>query len=235
MHVIERLPSVRRAPSAESVVTLLGQLLPLMGADSGMFLSLIADDAMRTSIRSLLACDERWAVEYSRQGWHGKDPWLRYALESQTPIRSSELHLHAWEADFNARSTELGFASALVIPAPSSFGAARVGVLVLGSSTPGHFDTADHLVLIVARALAMELHEWLLRTIREDLVERSGITPDQVDLLRREASGHTSKMIAADLRIKPKAVDRRFQRAMERLDAPDRKTAVRIARLYGLI
>lgn len=236
LRILEHLPSLRGAASAESATALFGQLLPMFGAGSGIFLSAIADDAIHTSIRSLLACDPEWASEYSRHGWQDRDPWLRHALDSQTPIRSTQLVVHPWEEAFVRKASRLGFASALVVPAPTSFGAACVGVLILGSNRIGHFEGEHQALLeIVARALAMELHEWLLRTVRDDLLERSGITPDQIALLRREAAGHTSKMIAAELDINPKAVDRRFARAMAKLDAPDRRTAVRIARLYGLL
>lgn len=217
-------------------MALLRDLTHVIGADSAVFLSAITEYAACMSVRSLLACDPEWAVQYSRPGFHEQDPWLRYAMDSQTPIHSAELVLHPWEQEFVLKSSTLGFASALVVPAPTSFGAARVGVLILGSNDAHRFSVEEPPTIpIVARALAMELHEWLLGELREDLLAKSGITPDQIELLRREAAGQTSKMIAADLNVNPKAVDRRFQRAMERLDAPDRKTAVRIARLYGLI
>ena len=234
--IVESLPRLRRARNVEAAVESFTDLLRAMGVESGVFLSAVTDDAVRTSIRSLLACDPRWAIEYSRQGWHDRDPWLRHALESEAPIRSSELLVHPWEEGFVQTSSTLGFRSALVVPAPSCFGAARVGVLVLGCNATNQFDGDSFpLTRIVARALAMELHDWLLASARDDLLEKSKITPDQIDLLRHEAEGHSSKMIAAELGITPKAVDRRFERLCVKLDAPDRQIAVRIARLYDLI
>lgn len=157
-------------------------------------------------------------------------------MESQAPVRAHELLVHPWEEDFVQAASRLGFASAVIVPAPTNFGAARVGVLVLGSNDPARFDSENlQLVQIVARALAMELHECLLGIARKDLLERSRITPDQIELLLHEAAGHSSKKIAAELGINPKAVDRRFQRLCEKLDAPDRRIAVRVARLYNLI
>lgn len=236
LRVVQCLPRIRQVESAESAVAVFRHLLGMLGADAGIFLSAITDDAMRTSVRSLLACDPRWAIEYSRDGWQDRDPWLRYAMDCQTPVRSAELFVHPWEEEFAHKASTLGFASAVVVPAPTSFGAARVGVLVLGSHDAGHYDGEDYqFVQIVARALAMELHEWLLRAIRHDLLERSRITPDQIELLRYEAAGRSSKSIAAELGITPRVVDRRFQRVCEKLDASDRRIAVRIARLYDLI
>jgi DNA-binding CsgD family transcriptional regulator len=234
--ILALLPRFRIAESSERALELLWQVIKLLGANSGVFLSSIKDDASRTSIRSLLACDPRWVVEYSRVDWHESDPWLRHALDSQTPIRGKELNVRASEEAFIRRSTSLGFASSVVVPAPTSFGAARFGVLILGSSNPGYFDGGnDALVQIIARALAMEVHEWLLRAVRDDLLKRSQLTPSEIDLLRHEAAGHTSKMIAAEANVKAATVDCWFQRVNAKLNTPDRRTAMRIARLYGLI
>lgn len=236
LRVLSLLPSIGRAASEQDAVELFLHAVRQIGADSGVFLSAIKDDATRTSLRSLLACDPRWALEYSRVDWHDHDPWLRHALDSQTPIRGEELSVRSDEQEFIGRSVTLGFASTIVVPAPTCFGGARLGVLVLGSNDPDRFGGTDYeMVRIVARALAMELHEWLLRALREDLLERSHITHDEIDLLRHEAAGHTSKVVAAALGIKPKIVDYRFQRVSAKLNAPDRRTAMRIARLYGLI
>jgi DNA-binding CsgD family transcriptional regulator len=232
----ELLPDFRAASSPEQALELLRRALQMIGAESGVFLSAIKDDASRTSIRSLLACDPRWTVEYSHAEWSDHDPWLRHAMESQTPVRSTELRLRPADEAFISKASSLGFASSLVVPAPTSFGAARFGVLIVGSSDPAHYDSSRNLLVeIVARSLAMELHEWLLRTVREDLLEISRLTPQEINLLRHEAAGHTSKMIAAEANVKPPTVDGWFQRINAKLNAPDRRTAMRIARLYGLI
>jgi DNA-binding NarL/FixJ family response regulator len=42
-------------------------------------------------------------------------------------------------------------------------------------------------------------------------------------------------MIGAELNLDAKTVDSRFQRLSAKLDAPDRRTAARIARLYGVL
>lgn len=234
--VLELLAGFSEADSPERALELLRRVLQMMGIESAVFLSAIKDDASRTSIRSLLACDPRWTVEYSQVDWYDHDPWLRHAMESQTPIRGTELQIRPSERAFIETASTIGFASSLVVPAPTSFGSARFGVLVLGSSDASYFDcNGSPLVSIAARALAMEIHEWLLRTVRDDLLEVSGLTPVEIDLLRHEAAGHTSKMIAAEANVKPPTVDGWFQRVNAKLNAPDRRTAMRIARLYGLI
>ena len=88
---------------------------------------------------------------------------------------------------------------------------------------------------VLARALAMELHRWLRQTIRNELLARSWLTAADIELLRHEQAGHTSKVIGAALNIEAKTVDCRFQRVSAKLQAPDRRTAARIAHLYGLL
>ncbi len=230
------LPGLGDAESAGTAVDQFRQALRLIGADAGVFLSVIRDDATRTSYRSLVACDPLWAIEYARCAWHEHDPWLRHALHSAEPVRSSELDIRADEEAFVSTSMKLGFASAVIAPAPSEAGTSRVGVLSLGSHNLGFFDGEGYqLVRVIARALAMELHRWLLRAIRSELLVQSRVTPEEIELLRHEEAGHTSKMIGVELNLEAKTVDCRFQRLSAKLDAPDRRTAARIARLYGLL
>jgi len=234
--ILEFLPSISEAPDAEAAVCLFKRALQLIGADAGVFQSVIRDDAMRTTYRSVLACDPLWAVEYAKHGWHDCDPWLRHALRSEEPTLGTALDVRPDEEAFVTTSASLGFASAVVAPAPSCAGTSRVGVLTLGSHNVGFFeDEGYRLVRVIAKALAMELHRWLLQAIRKELLTLSRITAAELDLLRHEEAGHTSKMIGAALHIEPKTVDCRFQRLSAKLEAPDRRTAARIARLYGLI
>lgn len=129
-----------------------------------------------------------------------------------------------------------GFVSVVVVPAPTSAGLSRAGVLGLGSATPGYFDDEGYDTLrILARALAMELHAWLRQSIRDELLIKSRLTTADIELLRHEAAGHTGKVIAATLHTEAKTIDCRFQQVCAKLDAPNRRVAVRIARLYGLI
>lgn len=234
--LLELLPGFRTANSPEQALSLLWAGLKVIGAGAGVFLSAIKDDAARTSVRSLVACDAEWAIEYSNVDWQDHDPWLRHAMVSQAVVRGADLRVHPADAAFIEHSLRLGFASSLVVPAPTGLGAARCGVLVLGSGDPACFDRGGPpLVEIVVRALAMELHDWLLRTVRDELLEKSRLTPKEINLLRLEAAGRTSKMIAAEAKTRPPTVDSWFRRINAKLNAPDRRTAMRIARLYGLI
>lgn len=234
--ILATLPLLGDAEDAEAAVERFHQLVGLMGADAGVFLSVIRDDATRTSHRSVLACDPMWATEYTRGGWHEHDPWLRYARLNSEPIRGLELCARPDESNFVNVSARLGFASSLVVPTPSPAGLSRIAVLTIGSYDSRFFDGEGCVTFrILGRALATELNRWLLRAIGRELIEGSGITADEITLLRHEEAGHTSKMIAAELQIEPKTIDCRFQRLNAKLDAPDRRTSARIARLYGLL
>ena len=234
--VLDLLAGFSSADNAESAVGQFHEALALIGADAGVFLSAISDDAARTSYRSLLACDPVWAIEYARLGWHENDPWLRHALHNEDPVRCSELKLLPREQEFVQTAAKYGFASAMVVPAPSSAGTSRVGVLCLGSSRPGFFDgDAYPKVRIVATMLAMELHRWIRRAACRDLLLKARIKPEDIELLRHEQAGRTSRLIALELNVAPQTVDVRFHRLCTRLDVPDRRSAARVARLYGLL
>jgi len=237
VRVIEELSVIGDADSTETVMSLFAQAVENLGADAGVFMSYLRDDATRASYRSLLACDPVWASEYARRGWFECDPWLRHATHDTEPIRAGELTLMSAEEEaFVDASAAFGFASAVIAPAPTCVGLSRVGVLCIGSKQAGFFDDEGYAKLrVLARALAMELHRWLLQSIRRDLLLKSRLTAADIELLRHEEAGHSSKVIGAALNIEAKTVDCRFQRVSAKLDAPNRRMAVRIARLYGLL
>lgn len=236
-NVLALMQQLGDADSTATAMQLFRAVIGYLGADSGVFMSHLRDDATRSSYRSLLVCDPIWAAEYAQSGWHEHDPWLRHARHHTEPIRASELRLSGeQEQAFVTRSTELGFRAALIAPAPSCVGLSRVGMLCLGSESAGFFDDKGYSLLrVLARALAMEIHRWVHRSMRDELLARSRLTPADLELLRHEAAGHSSKMIGAALQVEAKTIDCRFQRLNAKLEAPDRRTAVRIAKLYGLL
>lgn len=235
--VLKLLPLITDVNSAGEVLSLFHEVVVGLGADSGVFLSCLRDDATRTSFRSLWACDPSWAAEYASHRWFEHDPWLRYASTDAEPIRSSDLACSSnEECAFANVAAKHGFTSALIAPAPSAVGLSRVGVLSLGSVDSGRFDGEDYpKVRVLARALAMELHHWIAQSMREELLQGVRLTEAELHLLRHEAAGHSSKVIGAAMGLEAKTIDCRFQRLNAKLGAPDRRSAVRIARLYGLL
>jgi DNA-binding NarL/FixJ family response regulator len=126
----------------------------------------------------------------------------------------------------------------VIAPAQSGAGTSRVGMLCHGSQHARHFEEgagAKIRVLVRAWALAMELHRWLQQSMRRELLLRAKLTDAELELLRHQAAGHSSKVIGAALHVEATTIDCRFQRLNAKLDASDRRTALRIARLYGLL
>lgn len=235
--VLQLLPLITDARSPGEVISLFREAVVGLGADAGYFLSCLRDDATRTSFRSFWACDPAWPAEYAAQRWFEHDPWLRYASCDAEPTRASYLPCTSPEENaFIRAAAEHGFTSALIAPAPSSVGLSRVGVLCLGSADPERFEGESYpRVRVLARALAMELHHSIAKSMREELLRGASLTESELHLLRCEAAGHSSKVIGAAMNLEAKTIDSRFQRVNAKLGAPDRRTAVRIARLYGLL
>jgi DNA-binding CsgD family transcriptional regulator len=231
--VIQRVPG---ACDEGEAVALLKQGSERLGADSAAFASFIRDDPSHESYRFLLACDPVWCCEYERRAWYANDPWLNYALNHSEPARASEIAVGPQHRAVLKLAEEFGVRSAVIVPAPSSGGLTRVGVLCLGSSTAGFFEGDGFIALkVVARSLAMELHEWWIGRIRRDLIANAQLTPDDLILLRHERLGHRTKRIATELALSPSSIDTRFQRVNAKLGVPNRAAAARMAAEYGLI
>ena len=236
--LVAALPALDAAESPELAIQSFERAIECLGGEAGVFTICLHDDATTVSYRSLLACDPHWATEYARREWFACDPWLRHALHDSEPVRSSELRLATPdEQRFVDESACLGFASAVIAPAPTCVGSSRVGVLCVGSSRPDFFDDDEGyaVVRVLARALSMELNRWMLKSARQELLERWHLSPLDLELLRQEAAGRGSKHIGASLGVRAVTIDARFQRICAKLDVPNRRTAARIARLYSVI
>lgn len=228
---------IEGAADAAEAITLLKQACQRLGAEAAIFVSFIRDDAIISSYRSLLACDPLIGIKYAHHDWAADDPWLIHAMHCSEPIRTNELAPVAPFPDGFAETTmHHGFRSAVIVPAPCAAGHSRVGMLCLGSSTPDYFDDAAYPQLrCLARALAMELNQWMHRCVKAELLAESKITEDDLELLRFEQRGMSSKAIAAALYTEAKTIDCRFQRVNQKLRMPNRRAATRLAELYGLI
>lgn len=228
---------VAQAPDEQEACALLGQAVRHFGADAAAFASFIRDDDSYESYRFLLACDPRWCDEYLEEAWFASDPWLKHAMDYGTPVRGSEVTvITESQRRVVALAERYGFTSAAIIPAPSSGGMSRLGVLCIGSNTPGYFDGLGFVPLrVMARSLAMELHEWWLNRIKRQLIDDSGLSVDDLHLLAYEWHGLSSKEIARQLNTSPQSVNSRFQRMLTKLGMPSRRAAARLAAEYGLI
>lgn len=235
--VSEIVEQVAQAADEAEGLSLLAEAAHRLGADAAAFISFVRDDGSHESYRFLLACDAVWCHEYEKRAGYADDPWLGYALNHSEPARASEIGASSKQQRAVADLAEqFGFQSAVIVPAPSSGGLSRVGVLCLGSGTPGFFEGDGFSALkVAARGLAMELHEWWIAQIKRELIANARITGDDLVLLQHERLGHSTKMIASVLDTSASSIDSRFQRVNQKLGVRTRRAAAILAAEYGLI
>jgi GAF domain-containing protein len=235
--VSEIVQKVSKAADEVEALSLLDQAARRMGGDVAAFVSFVRDDGSHESYRFLLACDAVWCHEYEKRSWYANDPWLQYALNHSEPARASEIAVNSKQQRAVVDlAGQFGFRSGVIVPAPSSGGLSRVGVLCLGSGDPDFFEGEGFFaVKVIARSLAMELHEWWIGQIKRELIANARITEDDLVLLQHERLGHSTKVIAAALNTSASSIDSRFQRVNQKLGVPSRKAAAILAAEYGLI
>ena len=88
---------------------------------------------------------------------------------------------------------------------------------------------------MLARSLAMELHEWWIARIKRELIANVHLSEEDLQLLAQERLGRGTKAICSALQMSPTAVNSRFQRLNAKLGVPNRKAAAQLAAEYGLI
>jgi hypothetical protein len=235
--VLDAVTTIATAAETATAVRVLKLGVERLGADAAVFTSFVRDDAALWSFRYLLACDPVWGLEYAKNGWCFDDPWLHYALYSADPIRSSELSsLNERERWVSDAAAHWGFRSAVIVPVPSPAAQSRVCVLCLGSEVEGYFDGDGYPAFrCMARMLASELADWMHRRVKADIITKARITSEDLALLRHEQQGHGSKLIAAEMHSGINTIDCRFHRLSLRLGTANRREAVRLAEIYGLI
>jgi hypothetical protein len=235
--VLDAVTRIAAAADAASAIRLLKLATSRLGADASVFTSFVRDDSSLSSFRYLLACDPVWGLEYAKNGWCFDDPWLHYALYNTDPLRSGELPpLSKRERWVSEAAAHWGFRSAVIVPVASAAAQSRVGVLCLGSHAERRFDDDGYPTFrCLARTLACELADWMHRRIKAALIAQARITDEDLALLRHEQQGHASKVIAVAMNTEVSTIDCRFHRLSLRLGTANRRAAVRLAEIYGLI
>lgn len=205
-----------------------------VGAEASLVTLKTRHDADHTSYRSVCACDCRAAREWCDANLIGSHPWLLYACSQTQAARSCEIDV--LRQDPPGAMARYGFRSALVVPAHSAHGPSQVTVLCVGSAVDGYFnDDSVARLFPPLRAFAMELHDWLVAKVRSQLVAQARLTQLDMALLRFEAQGHGSKEIARALGTSPITIDCRFQRLNARIGVANRRDAVRLVKLFGVL
>ena len=232
--VVQKIPS---AIDEIEAVGLLAEASRRLGADVAAFGSFVRDDGSHESYRFLLACDAIWCHEYEKRASYAQDPWLAYAMHNSRPARGGEIPVSTKRQQAVVElAADYGFRSTVVVPAPSGGMLTRIGVLCLGSWQEGFFEDEGYATLKVAsRSLAMELHEWWVAQVKRELIGNARISSEDLELLRLERLGKSTKQIAAVLGTSPGSINSRFQRVNEKLGVPNRRSAAILACEYGLI
>ena len=225
------------ASDQATALALLRLTVRTLGAEHAVFVSFVRNSIDVSACRFMLACDPAWCRQYLEDGHLTHDPWLAYAAHHAEPVVASTLPI----GDSNTlRTVQLaqrnGFASAALVPAHSGAGHSRISLLCLGSSRSGFFEAEGFgRFRLGARLLAAELHDWWLARIRRELVVKARISASDLDLLRHERQGHSSKRIAAELQVSTSSINSRFQRMNTKLGVPNRRMAAQLAVECGLL
>jgi DNA-binding CsgD family transcriptional regulator len=222
--------------SAPELVLALRDATRRLGADASFFASFIREDRDFNSFRFLVACDPVWSLQYEVQNCVSADPWLRYARSHTEAARAVDLlPANEQEQQTIGLAAKYGFKSAFIVPAPACSGS-RLGVLVLGSGQADFFhDDGVAALKVVARGLAMELHERFADLMQRELMTRWDLTAFELELLSHQHEGRPTKVIASLLGCSIGAIDQRFHRLNGKLGVSSRGHAARLAAAYGLI
>ena len=233
-HVAER---IGRAASQVEVLTLFRLAVKELGVDCAMFANFVRDASDVSSCRFMLACEPRWCQHYIDAEYLKCDPWLEYAADHSEPIVASRLPvIDPAQQQVVEWAHECGFASTALVPVHSGVTHPRASLLCLGVSAPGFFeDDAFGRFRLGARLVAAELHDWWRSCIRREAILKARLTPTELSLLRHEHQGHSSKQIAAELKVSKSSINSRFQRMNTKLGVPNRRMAARLAVECGLL
>lgn len=228
---------IAEAKDQVTALSLLRDGVHALGAENAVFVSFVRDNADLSACRFMLVCEPDWCQRYLDAGCFAHDPWLAYAAHHSEPIPAASLPVLDPEGQrVIALAMQNGFASAALVPAHSGAGHSRISLLCLGSSTPGFFEGEGFgRFRLGARLIAAELHDWWLARVRRELIIKAHITPADLELLRHERQGHSSKRIAAELQVSKSSINSRFQRMNVKLGVPNRRLAARLAVECGLL
>ena len=208
-----------------------------IGATASIYTVLIPEGGTEPSSFSLFACHPELAQHLCHVGVPLDHAWLQ---PSGMPTRSKSDTQTFVDGPSDAESIELarryGFKSCLVVPTPSGADPERVEVLCLGSERRDAFEDSEaHVMRTLARALAGELHDWVTRQLSHSLRKSARIRPRDIELLRLEWQGLTTKEISLRTGLSTATVDSRFYRLNIRMQCAHRNASARRAAAYGLL
>ncbi|MPW20062.1 HTH domain-containing protein [Paraburkholderia sp. CNPSo 3157] len=221
------------------------ELIPLVkeavqshGAEWFVFASLHPMDysASRSTYRFLIGCRPEWCQLYNANRWYLTDPCLAYARTNTAPVLGSDLPvLTSGQQHILEVAAQNGFRSIYIVPAHAS-GKGRIGILYLGSSvTPEEGEPIFREGRPFFRALSLELLDWSSQAVRIEAMQSSGLTIDEIRVLRLVKAEFTANAIAGELGVSPTTVYRQFQRINEKVGVSHITAAVRFAEEHDIL
>lgn len=237
IHINQISGCISEASDSGQLNNALWQLNEVLGCDGAVFMSFARDDESLESYRYVVACPLAWCNEYNRNAWFTIDPCLLYAMTNTEPALIQDIPLRSTgQKNMMAAATMAGFKSGMVIPAHSSIGRTRMGVLYVGSSDPNFFNEETLAkTRMLLRALSGELLDWWIRKARTELLGEATLSAEEIELLRLSHAGHKSKEIAQHLCASKAAVDQKLFRISSKFGTSSRKIAAQMAHDFGML
>lgn len=235
--LMDRMSMISSTSDPAQACVVLGDCARILGVQSAAYATFLEEDPWRQSYRFILACHPAWCAEYQRLAWFADDPWLIYARTNAVPARSRDISVRPGNQQAIVDlAHQFDVASALIVPVPAAGPLSRLGVLMLGSADPGFFDGPGYSKFKMhARNLAHEMHDWYVAFLKAQLLSASKLSEQDIELLKHERAGLSTKEIARSTGLQSAAINWRFQRIISRLGVPSRRAAARIAAEYAVI
>lgn len=211
--------------TADDVIRHMGATLTQFGFSSFLVASVPnAPTDQLTQIALLDGWPNGWNAHYERQGYFRDDPIAGWGLRTVEPFRWSDVR---YDAERNPRSAEVmhtaaefGLKDGFSIPIVRT---GSIDAVTMAGDRPdfdGRAQRAIHLIGLYAHSKALAL-------VRKNELQRDRLlTNAEREALLWVANGKSSWEISVILKISESAVDRRIQRACEKLDAVNRLQAV---------
>jgi hypothetical protein len=234
---LDAIVQIHNAADPAQLLDTLVEATTAIGAAASLFSVAIPEPGDEPFTFSLFACHPAFAHHQQRLGPLLDHPWFRFARTHSSPGTDHTVQAgQAADEEALQLAGRYGFASCLIVPTASGTDLQRVEMLCLGSPHPAAFEGEDaRMVRTLARSLAAELHDWVTRHLSARLQEAAQLQSVDIELLRFEWQGLSTKAICARTGMTPAAVDSRFQRLNARLACASRKASARRAAEHGLL
>lgn len=155
------------------------------------------EGARPLELRYLSGCSPALLQMYGQRRWYMNDPFISYALHNTAPLVAiggfGAGELTGGQRQFLEAMKTAGFRSLVATPS-RMIDTTRVGMLLIGSPLPGHYQLQNFRPLY--RALAAELIEWRSREIAREQREQYGLSVDQVEVIGMLHAGSKADDIA---------------------------------------